>query len=195
MSASFKPDVCVGGRRVVSALTLLATILLAGTAVLGESPIPEQTPDDLAHGRRLFQGQCARCHGMDGAGGTGPGLNRSVLGRASDDQARFSIIKEGKSGAGLEWRRPRRRQLVHLLSGSARRVDRQTEMAFPVHASCTHDWDSNQIPILLEGTVGGRQRKLLATANRNAFYYLLDRETGEFLLGSQYARQTWAKGG
>jgi mono/diheme cytochrome c family protein len=135
MSASFKPDVCVGGRRVVSALTLLATILLAGTAVLGESPIPEQTPDDLAHGRRLFQGQCARCHGMDGAGGTGPGLNRSVLGRASDDQARFSIIKEGKSGAGLEWRRPRRRQLVHLLSGSARRVDRQTEMAFPVHAS------------------------------------------------------------
>ena len=58
----------------------------------------------------------------------------------------------------------------------------------------THDWDSNQVPILLEGMVAGRQRKLLATANRNAFYYLLDRETGEFLLGTQYARQTWAKG-
>ena len=95
MSASFKPDVFVGGRRVVSALALLATILLASTAALAELPIPTQTPDDLAHGRRLFQGQCARCHGMDGAGGTGPGLNRSVLGRAPDDQALFSVIKEG----------------------------------------------------------------------------------------------------
>ena len=31
-------------------------------------------------------------------------------------------------------------------------------------------------------------------ANRNAFYYLLDRETGEFLHASPYAKQTWAKG-
>jgi putative heme-binding domain-containing protein len=95
MSASFKPDVFVGGRRVVSALALLATILLAGTAALAESPISKQTSDDRARGRRLFEGQCARCHGMDGAGGTGPGLNRSVLGRAPDDQALFSVIKEG----------------------------------------------------------------------------------------------------
>jgi alcohol dehydrogenase (cytochrome c) len=57
-----------------------------------------------------------------------------------------------------------------------------------------HDWDANQIPILLDGTVGGRRRKVVAQANRNAFYYLLDRETGEFLLGVPYARQTWAKG-
>jgi alcohol dehydrogenase (cytochrome c) len=31
-------------------------------------------------------------------------------------------------------------------------------------------------------------------ANRNAFYYLLDRTTGEFLIGAPFARQTWAKG-
>jgi alcohol dehydrogenase (cytochrome c) len=31
-------------------------------------------------------------------------------------------------------------------------------------------------------------------ANRNAFFYLLDRATGEFLLGKPYAKQTWAKG-
>ena len=31
-------------------------------------------------------------------------------------------------------------------------------------------------------------------ANRNAFYYTLDRETGEFLVGKPYARQTWAEG-
>jgi len=58
----------------------------------------------------------------------------------------------------------------------------------------THDWDANQIPVLLDASVGGRPRKLLALANRNAFYYLLDRETGEFLVGTPYAKQTWAKG-
>ncbi|HLO82760.1 MAG TPA: PQQ-dependent dehydrogenase, methanol/ethanol family, partial [Chitinophagaceae bacterium] len=57
-----------------------------------------------------------------------------------------------------------------------------------------HDWDANQTSILLDGEVNGKQRKLLATANRNAFYYLLDRETGEYLLGVPYAKQTWANG-
>lgn len=56
------------------------------------------------------------------------------------------------------------------------------------------DWDANQIPVLLEADIEGQTRKLVAVANRNAFYYLLDRETGEFLLGTPYAKQTWAKG-
>lgn len=34
----------------------------------------------------------------------------------------------------------------------------------------------------------------MITANRNAFYYVLDRETGEFLHGTEYAKQTWAHG-
>ncbi len=57
-----------------------------------------------------------------------------------------------------------------------------------------HDWDANQIPILLDLELDGRARKVVATANRNAFYYLLDRETGEFLLGTPYSTQTWAEG-
>jgi alcohol dehydrogenase (cytochrome c) len=57
----------------------------------------------------------------------------------------------------------------------------------------THDWDANQTSILINGMIKGKQRKLLATANRNAFYYLLDRETGEFMLGVPYAKQTWAE--
>jgi alcohol dehydrogenase (cytochrome c) len=57
-----------------------------------------------------------------------------------------------------------------------------------------HDWDANQIPVLLDSDIKGRRRKLVAVANRNAFYYLLDRETGEFLLGTPYAKQTWARG-
>lgn len=58
----------------------------------------------------------------------------------------------------------------------------------------THDWDSNETPVLIDGIIGGKKRKLLVTAQRNAFYYVLDRETGEFLQGQAFAKQTWAKG-
>ena len=58
----------------------------------------------------------------------------------------------------------------------------------------THDWDSTHVPVLFEAEIGGRKRKLLGNANRNAFYYVLDRETGEFLSGRPYAKQTWAQG-
>ena len=57
-----------------------------------------------------------------------------------------------------------------------------------------HDWDATQIPILADTTFGGEERKLMLFPNRNAFFYVLDRETGEFLLGTPYARQTWAEG-
>ena len=58
----------------------------------------------------------------------------------------------------------------------------------------THDWDATQIPILLDGQFRGRPRKLMAWAARNGFYYLLDRNNGEFLLAKNFVRQTWAKG-
>jgi alcohol dehydrogenase (cytochrome c) len=55
-----------------------------------------------------------------------------------------------------------------------------------------HDWDAAQIPVLFDRDVRGNRRHLLAWANRNAFYYLLDRQTGQFLLARPFARQTWA---
>jgi alcohol dehydrogenase (cytochrome c) len=57
-----------------------------------------------------------------------------------------------------------------------------------------HDWDSNHVPVLADASVRGRERKVVAMANRNSFYYLLDRATGEFLTGTPYAQQTWAAG-
>jgi alcohol dehydrogenase (cytochrome c) len=57
-----------------------------------------------------------------------------------------------------------------------------------------HDWDSNQVPVLIDTTLRGAPRKLMAFANRNGFYYLLDRLSGAFLAGAPFARQTWAKG-
>jgi alcohol dehydrogenase (cytochrome c) len=58
----------------------------------------------------------------------------------------------------------------------------------------THDWDANHVPVLLDAEWRGAPRKLVAIANRNGFFYLLDRQTGEFLLGKQYGRQNWSSG-
>jgi alcohol dehydrogenase (cytochrome c) len=57
----------------------------------------------------------------------------------------------------------------------------------------THDWDSNHVPVLIDAVFRGRPRQLAAVANRNGFFYLFDRRTGEFLLGKPYARETWAE--
>jgi alcohol dehydrogenase (cytochrome c) len=57
-----------------------------------------------------------------------------------------------------------------------------------------HDWDANQVPMLIDANFGGKPRRLVAQANRNGFYYLLDRLTGQFLVGSAFARQSWASG-
>ncbi len=57
-----------------------------------------------------------------------------------------------------------------------------------------HDWDANEAPVLVDAVWHGQPRKLLLHADRNSFFYILDRETGEFLQGTEFAKQTWAKG-
>ena len=56
------------------------------------------------------------------------------------------------------------------------------------------DWDAAQIPVLVDAQFQGQMRKLMLWPNRNAFYYVFDRATGELLLARQFARQTWAQG-
>lgn len=59
----------------------------------------------------------------------------------------------------------------------------------------THDWDANEQPVLVDMEFGGRPRKLLLQANRNGFYYVLDRVTGEFLHARPFVKKlNWAKG-
>jgi PQQ-dependent dehydrogenase (methanol/ethanol family) len=56
------------------------------------------------------------------------------------------------------------------------------------------DYDSVQQLMLADLTIGGRQRKVLMQANKNGFYYVLDRVTGQFLSAQPFAMVTWAKG-
>jgi len=56
------------------------------------------------------------------------------------------------------------------------------------------DQDATQIPVLADLPWQGRPRKLLLWANRNGFFYVMDRLTGEFLSGRPFVRVTWADG-
>jgi alcohol dehydrogenase (cytochrome c) len=57
-----------------------------------------------------------------------------------------------------------------------------------------HDWDSTQTPVLADLSIHGANRKVICWANRNGFYYVLDRVTGEFLAGVPFVEQNWAQG-
>ncbi len=46
----------------------------------------------------------------------------------------------------------------------------------------SHDWDASEAPVLIDGTINGKPRKLLAQASRNGFYFLLDRTNGEHIV-------------
>jgi alcohol dehydrogenase (cytochrome c) len=58
-----------------------------------------------------------------------------------------------------------------------------------------HDWDATETPMLIDMEFRGRPRKLLLHGDRNGFFYVLDRLTGEFLLAEPFIKQvTWASG-
>jgi quinohemoprotein ethanol dehydrogenase len=56
------------------------------------------------------------------------------------------------------------------------------------------DFDSVQQLILADLTINGRPRRVIMQANKDAFYYVLDRITGEFISAQPFSQVTWAKG-
>ena len=59
----------------------------------------------------------------------------------------------------------------------------------------THDWDSTQTPVLADMPFNGRTRKLLMTAERNGYFFVLDRVTGEHLVTGKFGlHNNWASG-
>jgi PQQ-dependent dehydrogenase (methanol/ethanol family) len=56
------------------------------------------------------------------------------------------------------------------------------------------DFDSVQQLMLADMTINGRQRKVIMQANKNGFYYVLDRVSGSFISAQPFAQVTWAKG-
>jgi alcohol dehydrogenase (cytochrome c) len=59
----------------------------------------------------------------------------------------------------------------------------------------THDWDSAQTPVLIDGVINGRPRKLVSTASRNGYFFTLDRLTGEPVVSGKFGTTTnWSTG-
>jgi alcohol dehydrogenase (cytochrome c) len=56
-----------------------------------------------------------------------------------------------------------------------------------------HDWDATEVPILADIPIDGQLRKVVMFANRNGFYYTLDRVTGKVILAKPFVMTTWAK--
>ena len=58
----------------------------------------------------------------------------------------------------------------------------------------THDWDSSETPILVDGDFKGKPRKMALHADRNGYFYVVDRLTGEHLLTSKFSDTVnWVK--
>jgi len=53
-----------------------------------------------------------------------------------------------------------------------------------------HDWDATQVPVILDSG----NKHLIAQANRNGFFYVLDRSTGKLVSASAYGKTTWSSG-
>ena len=108
----------------------------------------------------------------------------------------LNLVYWGTGNPGPDWNGDVRMG-DNLYSDSVLALDGDTgEMSwyFQFTPHDVHDWDAIQIPVLADIEFQGEPRKAMLWANRNAFYYTLDRETGEFLQGKPFARQTWAEG-
>ncbi|MBK6782050.1 MAG: c-type cytochrome [Gemmatimonadetes bacterium] len=84
---------------------LLAALLLGSAAPLAAQAARDSAfgpvPRDIVEGRRLFESQCARCHGVGGTGGVAPALDRPRLRRASTDEALVQVILTGLPGTAM----------------------------------------------------------------------------------------------
>ncbi len=101
-----------------------------------------------------------------GVGNPGPDLNGAV--RTGDNLYTASVVALDADTGKLKW-----------------------YYQFSPHDA--HDWDACETPMLLDIEWKGHPRKVLVQGNRNQFFYVLDRVTGEFLMAKPMGRQTWLK--
>jgi alcohol dehydrogenase (cytochrome c) len=90
------------------------------------------------------------------------------------------------------------RQGDNLYSDSVVALDPKTgrrKWHFQFTPHDVHDYDAQQPIVLVDSTWQGKSRKLLLQANRNGYFYVLDRVSGEYLSGTPFIKTiTWASG-
>ena len=100
-----------------------------------------------------------------GTGNPGPDMNGDV--RPGDNLYTCSVVALDPDTGKLKW-----------------------HFQFTPHD--VHDWDAISDPVLVDLNIGGKKVKALIQANRNGFFYALDRTNGKMLLAKAYTKVTWA---
>jgi alcohol dehydrogenase (cytochrome c) len=103
----------------------------------------------------------------------------------------------GIGNPGPDWN-PSQRPGDNLYSDSVVALDPDTgelEWHFQFTPNDDYDYDSVQIPVLADiDTADATSGKLMLWANRNGFFYVLDRTNGEFVRGRPFVKVNWASG-
>lgn len=102
----------------------------------------------------------------------------------------------GIGNPGPDWN-PDQRPGDNLYSDSVVALDADTgklKWSFQFTPNDPYDYDAVQIPVLADANWNGSPRKLMLWGNRNGFFYVLDRATGEFLSGYPFVKVNWASG-
>jgi alcohol dehydrogenase (cytochrome c) len=102
----------------------------------------------------------------------------------------------GIGNAGPDWNGDDRKG-DNLYSSSVVALDADTGKLKWYYQFSPHnefDYDATQVPVLVDTEWQGRTRKTLMFANRNGVFYVLDRESGQFLLGKPFVKVTWMTG-
>jgi PQQ-dependent dehydrogenase (methanol/ethanol family) len=100
----------------------------------------------------------------------------------------------GVGNPGPDWN-PDQRKGDNLYTDSVVALDADTgklKWHFQFTPNDAYDYDSVQVPVLADIQWQGKPRKVMMWANRNGYFYVLDRATGEFLLGRPFVKVNWA---
>ncbi len=74
---------------------------VAGAAQSVTRPLSMAGSVDIAAGQKIFDAQCAWCHGSQGTGGNGPNLQRATLRHAANDRTLVEIVRTGIPGTEM----------------------------------------------------------------------------------------------
>ena len=108
----------------------------------------------------------------------------------------LDLIYWGTGNPGPDFNREQRPG-DNLYSNSVVALDADTgriRWHFQFTPNDPYDYDAVQIPVLADIERGGTMFKVVLWANRNGFYYVLDRATGRFLTGLPFVTVNWAEG-
>jgi alcohol dehydrogenase (cytochrome c) len=111
--------------------------------------------------------------------------------------AELDLTYWGIGNPGPDWN-PAQRPGDNLYSDSVVALDPDTgelKWHFQFTPNDDYDYDAVQIPVLVDSpTTSASSGKLMLWGNRNGFFYVLDRATGEFIRGNPFVNVNWASG-